>query len=160
MYDIVFLSELKCDYVFAVPGFKCLCSRLIPGEEKRGGVAVLIKVNLWNYVYSVSSMKDHVWFTLKCTPKIKYGCVYIAPRDSLFFSPESFAMLSQQCNSVDKLLVAGDLNARIPNLQKFSVASKGITFIMNPDPRSNANCQDLTTVCQTHNLVPLNHLMH
>ena len=78
MYDIVFLSELKCDYVFAVPGFKCLRSRLIPGEEKRGGVAVLIKVNLWNYVYSVSSMKDQVWFKLKCTPKIKYGCVYIA----------------------------------------------------------------------------------
>ena len=48
----------------------------------------------------------------------------------------------------------------MPNLQKFSVASKDITFTMNPDPRSNANGQDLTTVCQTHNLVPLNHLIH
>ena len=99
-------------------------------------------------------MKHQVWFKLKCTPEIKYGCVYIAPRDSLFFSPESFGMLSQQCNSVDKLLVAGDLNARMPKLQKFSVALKDIIFTVNPDPRSNANGQDLTTVCQTHNLVP------
>ena len=40
-FDIVVLSELKCDYPFSVPGFKTLRSASTPGEESRGGVAVL-----------------------------------------------------------------------------------------------------------------------
>ena len=63
-FDIVILSELKCDYPFSLPGFKTLRSSIIPGEESRGGVAILFKYSIWKYVHSVAQYIDQIWFTL------------------------------------------------------------------------------------------------
>ena len=42
-HDIVFISELKCQYPFSLPGFNCIRCELLPGEMNRGGVALLFK---------------------------------------------------------------------------------------------------------------------
>ena len=57
-YDIMYLSEIKCDYPFSMPGYRCIRSRVIPHEEKRGGVAVLFKECIWNSVHDIVTDKD------------------------------------------------------------------------------------------------------
>jgi len=44
--DIVCLSEIKHAYTLDVPGFICVRSKIIQGEELRDGVAVLFKHRL------------------------------------------------------------------------------------------------------------------
>ena len=123
-YDIVCLSELKCSYPLSLPGYKCPRSRVVPGEEMRGGVAVFIKTYLWNYVHCVSSLHDQVWFKLHSTPGFYFGAVYVAPRDSPFFSMESFSSLQEQCHPHgQKCIIMGDFNARIPDLRLFKSAA-------------------------------------
>ena len=56
-FDIVVLCELKCDYPFSIAGFKCIRSSSIPGEELRGGVAVLFKHHVWDKVYKVKKIQ-------------------------------------------------------------------------------------------------------
>ena len=157
-YDIVCLCELKCNYPFSVPGFKTLRSRIIPGEEKRGGVAVLFKHLVWNDVYNISVEKDQVWFHLRSTPGFAFGAVYITPRDSLFYTQESFTIIFDQCFSGDNVLVLGDLNSRMGNLGVFESDANGTYFSENPDKKINANGKDLINMCISCNLVPLNHL--
>ena len=98
-YDIVCLCELKTSYVFSFPGYKCVRNRIVPGEENRGGVAILFSTKLWKHVHCISTYKDQVWFKLMSTPGIKYGCIYIAPRDSSYFNQESYAYIAEQCAS-------------------------------------------------------------
>ena len=86
-YDIVFLSELKCNYCFSVPGFMCIRSDIIKGEEKRGGVAVFLKHRVWKHVHKVKTMKEQVWFNVQNAPDVALG-LFISPRKrfTLFFS--------------------------------------------------------------------------
>ena len=80
LYDIVYFCEIKCVYSFTLAGFKCVRSKMIAGEESRGGVAVLFKSHIWNDVHSVCSLKDQVWFRLASSPGFYYGAVYVAPK--------------------------------------------------------------------------------
>ena len=135
-YDIICLSEIKCDYPFSMPGYRCIRSRIIPGEEKRGGVAVLFKECIWNSVHDIFTVKDQVWFYVTLFPEFQFGAVYIAPRDSLFFSMESFAFMSDQVMSTERhVMIVGDINARMPSLDIFSSQEKGIKHTQNPDTR-------------------------
>ena len=59
-YDIVFLSEIKCTYPFSLPGFHCLRSEIVCGQEGRCGMAVLFKHATWNQVFDVQRLKDQV----------------------------------------------------------------------------------------------------
>ena len=74
-------------------------NRIVPGEENRGGVAILFSTKLWKHVHCISTYKDQVWFKLMSTPGIKYGCIYTAPRDSSYFNQESYAYIAEQCAS-------------------------------------------------------------
>ena len=134
-YDIVCVSEIKCDYPFSMPGYSCLRSRVVPGEEKRRGVAVLFKNSVWDSVCSVQTMKDQVWFSLTFAPDHRFGAVYIAPRDSLYFTQQIFTMIGTQCCDSDKrFIILGDLNARMPELNKFSKLAKIASYSDNPRP--------------------------
>ena len=149
-YDIICLCELKTSYVFSFSGYKCVRSRIVPSEENHGGVAILFSTKLWNHVHCISTYKDQVWFKLMSTSGIKYGCIYIAPRDSLYFKQESYAYVAEQCASNDKVLILGDFNARMSDLSSFSQKERSISFQKNPDIRSNANGRD--------GLIPINNL--
>ena len=124
-----------------MPRFRTLSSWIIPGEEKRGGVAVavLFKHLVWNDAYNISVEKDH----LRSTPGFVLGAVYITPRDSLFYTQESFTIIFDQCFSGDNVLVLGDLNSRMGNLGVFESDANGIYFSENPDKKINANLTDL-----------------
>ena len=135
-------------------------SRVVPGEETRGGVAVLFKCHLWNNVYSVVVQKDQVWFRLKSSPGCIFCAVYIAPRDSLYFSQESFTRIVDQCSSTeDRVFVFGDLNARMGDLHVFESNDLGIRYTSNPDNRINTNGRSVVSLCQHCGLVPLNHIV-
>ena len=156
-YDIVCLSELKCSYPLSLAGFKCIRNRVIPGEELRGGVAVFFKNFLWEEVHSVSSVRDQVWFKIHSTPGIYYGAVYITPRDSPYFSLDSFALLQEHCCQQDqKCVVIGDLNARMPDLSLFESPLLQLKYRTNPDTKSNANGVDVMNLCISNHLKPLN----
>ena len=62
-YDIIALNEIKCDYPFSLPGYKCVRSSIATGEELRGGVAVLFSTKIWNNVYNINVVKDQVYIT-------------------------------------------------------------------------------------------------
>ena len=157
-FDIVVLCELKCDYPFSIAGFKCIRSSSIPGEELRGGVAVLFKHHVWDKVYKVKRYKDQVWFSLSCARYFRFGAVYIAPSDSPYFSMDSFACIQEECVVYsNKCLVIGDLNARLPDLSLFD--NDQLSFSPNPDPGSNPNGKTLTPLMLNHSMVPVNHLI-
>ena len=108
-YDIVCLSELKCNYCFSVPGFMCIRSDIIKGEEKRGGVAVLLKHQVWKHVHKVKTVKDQVWFNVQNAPRCRFAAVYISPRDSLYFSQDTFGFIADQCMSnEEQIVILGD----------------------------------------------------
>ena len=156
-FDIVVLCELKCNYSFSIAGFKCVRSSPVAGEELRGGVAVLFKHAVWNYVHNVKCYKDQVWFSLSCVSYIRFGAVYIAPSDSPYFTMESFAYLQEECTSYpNKCLAIGDINARMPDLDIF--AQDDLSFSVNPDRGSNPNGKTLTPLMLNHNMVPVNHM--
>ena len=160
-YDIIFISELKCHYSFSLPGFTCIRSELIPGEMNRGGVAVLFKDYLWPSVYDVTKEKDQVWFRLRNAEGFIFGAVYIVPRDSPFFSNESFAIIHEHsCGTEDKVIILGDLNARMGNLDIFNDGQIDVSYQDNADPVSNANGRDVATLCQANSLKPVNHMKY
>lgn len=79
-------------------------SKIVPGEELRGGVAVLIRASIWSGVFNVVSERDQVWFS--CCD-IRFGAIYIAPHDSPYYSQESFAKLHEHCLSQTHTIVMG-----------------------------------------------------
>ena len=152
--DIVAISELKHAFPFSFPGFSVLRSRIIDGEEHRGGVAVCIKPFLVKFIHNVRLEYDQVWFQLTLTADVWWGACYVPPRDSPFYKNESFAKIQEFCTQ-GKVIILGDLNARMPNLDMFN--STGVTYQPNPDRGSNANGCKVASLCADFGLVPLNH---
>ena len=139
-YDIVCLSEVKCSYPFSMPGYKCIRSNVIAGEEKRGGVAVLLKNHLFDKLYRTQIIKDQVWFSLKDISGVRFGAVYVAPRDSLYYWEYSFASILDKCISTDEsVVILGDINARVPQLEVFVDQNLYMHYTQNPDKHQNAN---------------------
>ena len=106
-YDILCLSELKHCYCINLPGYKFIRSRVIATESHRGGVGVFVKHHLWPSVHNISILNDQVWFNITGI-KLSFGCVYIPPRDSPYFSMQSFATLQEQCMNNDHILIIGE----------------------------------------------------
>ena len=114
------------------------------GQEGRGGIAVLFKHIIWNQVFEVHRLRDQVWFRLGNMPDFRFGAVYIPPRDSPYFSQDSFAQIHQMINlDNDPAIILGDFNARIQNLDVFADEQSGITYSRNIDNGSNQNGRDL-----------------
>ena len=127
----------------------------------RGGVAVLFRNYLWASVYDVSRSKDQVWFSIKTLHNTKIGAVYITPRDSPFFYVGSFAKIHEIVKvSNGNVLVLGDFNARIGDLNALVFEADRIQYSSNVDTATNTNGRDLVNLCLTSDLKPLNHMMY
>ena len=160
-FDIVCLSEVKCTYPFSMQGFKCIRSKVITGEETRGGTAVLFKNNLWEKVYDVRRLKDQIWFKLDNIKHFKFGAIYIPPRDSPFFSHDSFACIHEMITEDDfNTIILGDFNARIKDLDCFNDQSLSISYVTNIDTGTNSNGKDLKNLCNVHCLKPVNNMVY
>ena len=158
-YDIICLTEVKCTYPFSMQGFHCIRSLIISGEENRGGTAVLFKNNLWNQVYDVKYFKDQIWFKLDKFKDLYFEAVYIPPRDSPYFTPDSFSYIHEMACDYDcNLVMFGDFNARIKDLSVFNDNTQGISYVQNIDNGINSNGKDLTDLCIACKLKPVNHL--
>ena len=156
-YDIVFMSEIKHTYPLSIPGFHYIRSRVVTGEEHRGGVGILFKHYLWPEVHDVDINHDQVWFRLQSVPDTAFGAVYISPRDSPYYQPQAFATIQEHCNC-ENLFILGDFNARLGSLNKFSNPFMNMDYSPNPDEIVNANGRELLSLCDTNCLIPVNHL--
>ena len=142
-----------------MPGFHVVRSQVIPGEENRGGVAVLFKNAIWSQVYDVHKLKDQIWFRLAHLKDFRFGAVYIPPRDSLYYSNDSLALVHQMLN-IDNIpaIMIGDFNARIKNLNIFTETEQELSYSENVDNGFNLNGKDLADLCIGRGLKPLNHM--
>ncbi len=114
--DIVCLCEVKTNLNVSVPGFVCYAS-IDQGSAHRGGVCVLIKTHLYQYVVEVDTkIQDQVWMKLKCFPGVLFGFCYIPPPDSQYFDLASFSFIQERVKSMEhgnSCIIVGDLNARL-----------------------------------------------
>ena len=107
----------------------------------------------------MSTYRDQVWFKLSIFPEYFFGACYIPPRDSPFFSPESFSTIQENIMDFDgKLVLLGDLNSRISDLNIFSQPRERIYYSRNVDSGNNVNGRDLSNLCINLNLKPVNHV--
>ena len=136
-------------------------SLVVPSEENRGGVAVLIKERLSNELYGVKKLKDQIWFKLRSAPEFYFIAIYVAPRDSPYYQSNAFSDINENYfSSNDNLVILGDINARIGNMNVLCDVSNGISYQNNVDPGSNANGTDLENLLACCNLKPLNHMIY
>ena len=95
-YDIIALNEIICDYPFSLPGYKCVRSSIVTGEELRGGVAVLFSTKIWNNVYNINVVKDQVWFQLKTAPKFLFAAIpYISHQGKVYITAMNPLVISK-----------------------------------------------------------------
>ena len=92
-------------------------------------------------------------------PGIKFGAVYIAPRDSPFYDPKSFAQLQAHIHQ-ESVFIMGDFNARMGDLSRFNEPAKNIRYSNNDDVKINQHGRDLAALCKNYNLLPINHLIY
>ena len=155
-FDVIALVEIKCSYVFSVPGFEVIRSA---EPMTRGGVAVLIKHNLWSSVYCNQAAQGQVWFNLSCMPDVRIGACYIPPADSPYFDPASFSDLqSQILESGNRVIMIGDFNSRMSSLKCLNDGSLDISYSQNVDRCDNAHGRVLLNMCANMGVYPVNHL--
>ena len=102
-----------------------------------------------------------MWFSLKDISGVRFGAVYVAPRDSLYYWEYSFASILDQCISTDEsVVILGDINACVPQLEVFVDQNLSMHYTQNPEKHQNANGKEMVAVCSECNLVPVNHLIY
>lgn len=110
-------------------------------------------------MYHIELHRDQVWFKLKQAPGISFAALYVPPRDSPFFSHESFSVINEHCrNPHDLIILMGDVNARLGPLDCFNDQAIDCTYSTNPDERRNANGNDLRDLMLTNSIKPINGL--
>ena len=157
-HDIVSLLELKHAYPMSLPGYTFVRSRIIEGEQSRGGVGVFFRNSIWSDVCDLECARDQVWFRLHSLPQIIFGLMYIPPRDSTYYNPQAIASIQEHRKQAENMVLLGDLNARIGPLDRFNRLHENIMYTVNPDPVTNANGRDVISLCTNNDLVPVNHL--
>jgi hypothetical protein len=120
-------------------------------------VAVFISNELWESVSDIDTRKDQVWFSVDYFPGVNFGAVYIPPVDSPYYSEQSFADISEKSADGKDLVIIGDLNARLGILSDLDFIPNDISYSPNPDSTCNNNGRKVINLCQSLNLLPVNH---
>ncbi len=157
-YDLVWLLEVKSAYEKSVPGFYMYNNKSRVGCN-RGGVMLLIKCALMQYVTNVNMEEDDmIWVNLSVCKDVKFGGVYIPPEDSLYCEASPFRALSEMCLNTRDVVVLGDFNARVGS----HVLSCGDGSVYRydgvKDPVVNSHGRMLRNMCRSNNMVVMNHL--
>ena len=118
-YDIVCLNEVKTSLRVCLPGYVSFMSNNKTSPH-RGGTVVMVKKNLAQSAVNVdTSTVDQVWLQFRCVPGGVFGCCYVPPSDSLYFSHDSFASIQDKILSNEgnnKYVIIGDCNSRFGNI--------------------------------------------
>lgn len=164
--EIVCLCEIKTTLQVSVPGFVCYSS-VDEGSAHRGGVCVLIKAYLSQYVVEVDDItRDQVWIKLRCFPGVLFGFCYIPPPDSPYFDFVLLSAIQEKVKSSvlgNYCIIVGDLNAQFGESVNELPDTLGIeqcSYPNNPDQirTPDDNAKALLGLCIEENLVVLNNL--
>jgi len=58
----------------------------------------------------------------------------------------------------ENMFILGDFNTRLSSLNMFKNPTKNIDYTRNPDRTINANGRELLSLCESNELIPVNHL--
>jgi len=79
------------------------------------------------------------------------------PRDALYFHPHAFAIIQEHHQNAEVIII-GDFNARMGNLSTLNRPDEKVEYTNNPDITMNSNGRDLISLCNAHNMLPINNL--
>ena len=167
-YDIVSLSEVKTDLPIHLPGYVPYRGKTV-GVAERGGIVLLIKNCLCNYVQSVDlSIGDQIWLQLSNFEDVLFGFCYVPPHDSQYYSYEAFASIQERILSNhmrNGIIIMGDMNARFGKCvrdmaEMYDLPDVTITYPTIEDDvgAMNDNAELLSSICLDNNLLVLNNL--
>ena len=157
-FHVIWLLETKTSYCFNVPGFKVFQN---PSKvnEKRGGVALLIKCSILKYVKNVDTTTEgQIWLELSCFASLVFGGGIYSPQDSPYFEPSFFSNLVAKIMGYSRVVILGDFNSRVAkpvlaNCDDFIYEYRGIK-----DLTLNSHGRHLIEICKSTDMVICNHL--
>ena len=167
-YDIIALSEVKTNLPVRLPGFVTYRGKTV-GTSDRGGIVVLIKNNLSNYVYNVDvSIGDQIWLQLSNIEEVMFGFCYIPPCDSQYYSHDAYASIQEKIRSNhmrNGYIILVDMNARFGKAVRelaslYEVPDVNFSYpnIEDDISRMNDNAEFLSTICLNNKLIVINNL--
>ena len=180
--DIIILTETWAKTDLSFPNFELLSItskkyKTAKHGRSSGGIAIGFKRNLAQGIKPISFNADYIWCKLDKTffsleQDIFLCAIYIPPKDSIYFNPDSFRDLEADIatfSSIGYIILAGDFNARTARAQDYiEVDNNGHipgdmpVFHHNLSKRNNYDCQIndhgkvLLDICKTCNLRILN----
>ena len=165
-FDIVSINEIKTPRCVSLPGYVSYISR-DRNNPHRGGTCVFIKHHLSQFVIDVDvSIVDQVWFKLSCATGVLFGCCYVPPPDSPYFSYASFSSMQAKLKTSEHhngCILIGDFNARFGNSVcnlPVCLEMQHLSYPVIPDPVrvANDNASALFGICAEEKMVILNNL--
>ena len=157
-FDIIWLLEVKHASQSSVPGFDIYYNKSKRGEH-RGGVMMLVKCSISKYITKVDmDTEDMVWLELSLCAGVKLGGVYIPPSDSQYFDMSQFSFLCAKCIESEKVVLMGDLNARVGNPYITGHDGSVKEYGDVKDDTVNAHCRLLIKLSNNCDMAVVNHL--
>ena len=167
-YDIISLSETKTCLPVKLPGYVTYKGKSI-GSDDRGGVVVLVKNYLSNFVCDIDvGIADQVWLQFSNVEGVLFGFCYVPPSDSQYYSHDAFAAVHEKLrmnHMSNGYVIMGDMNARfgkavreLATLYELPGFQCSYPDLQDNIPNMNDNAEFVSTLCLDHKLVVLNNL--
>ena len=147
-FDVICLCEVKTPLEVYLQGFVTFRSTTTAADAHRGGVAVLVRRQLLQYVVHVDRQSDQLWMQFSFMPGVVFAFCYVPPSDSLYFNPASFGLIQERLKTDEigkKFLLVGDFNARFGRAVRQFIPecdlSSRFSYPVIPDSVENRECQ-------------------
>ena len=114
-----------------------------------------------------TSVPDQIWFKLSFVAGVLFGCCYVPPSDSPYFSLASFSSIQAKIKMSEYYhkgcVIIGDLNARFGSTVRelpVCIDAPNISYPDLPDPVrvANDNANAMFGICVEENMVLVNNL--
>ena len=152
--------EAKTYFHLAVPGFMVYCN-VSPAGMKRGGIVMLVKNKLKQFISSVNMETDgQIWILLSFLATVRLGGVYIPPHDSPYYERAQWGAVASHIADphAEHVVVMGDLNARVGTPVLSDADGRPYQYEGVKDDTINAHGRDLINLCRNGKMVIMNHL--
>ena len=157
-FDIIWISEIKETLVTSVPGFDVYMNKS-KKNIRRGGIMMLVKCALVPFITHVNmSIEGQIWVELSCCVGVRFGGVYIPPDDSPYHDPALLGALEGQVRDCDRVIVLGDLNARIGFPVNRNIEGKRFEYQNVKDHTVNNMGRAVMNMCDENKMLVANHL--
>ena len=164
-YDIIFISETHSNgqLLKKVEGYHIIADPSFLSKT-HGGMAAYVKSRLYCYISDIRFTKCTLSFSISTLPGFCFMLVYIYPYDSYNFEIGDFGILSEELSYwVNKGFIpyiGGDFNSRLGDINTLSQKILKWRFQENVDVITNSHGRQLISICELHNILPLNHCLY